>query len=96
MPGVLMFEYLSPFLSSFYRFGYEDIPLGKVSGLAGSHGHWGFNLKGSARKIFFMTGIERKDPIQAGFHPKKPSLGFVRSKARGREWCIEPPPLGGR
>lgn len=29
MPAVLMFECLPPFLSSFCRFGYEDIPLGK-------------------------------------------------------------------
>ena len=29
MPGVLMFECLPPFLSSFCRFGYEDILLGK-------------------------------------------------------------------
>lgn len=64
--------------------------------MAGSHGHWGFNLKGSARKIFFMTGIEGKDPIQTGFHPKKPSPGFVRARVRGWEWYIEPPPLGGR
>ena len=53
-------------------------------------------MKGSARKIVFMTGIKGKDPIEAAFHPKKPSLGFARTKARGWEWCREPPPLGGR
>ena len=43
-----------------------------------------------------MTGIEGKDPIQTGFHPKKPSPGFVRARVRSGEWYIEPPPLGGR
>lgn len=82
MPGILTSKSPPPpFSFIFYRFCWQDTNYSwDVSFLAGSHGHWEFNLK-ALENISDDSGMEEKPSGSGWISCRKPSPCFIEARA---------------